>query len=400
MSDWINSTLGEQISTLRNGVSFEQVDSDTDFPVTRIETISTGFVDHSRLGFVEFCSEHFLLKSSDILLSNINSVKHIGKCAQYDGAGRLYHGMNLLLLRFSNHLDAKFIFELLRLNKPWFERYCAVAVNQASINQTQIRELPLSFPKELPEQQKIAEVLSTVDEAIELTQRAIEKQTSIKAGLMQELLTKGLDEHGNIRAETTHQFKDSKLGRIPKDWEIYYLDQIAENLDSRRIPIKKGDRKSGSYPYYGATGIVDYVANFIFEEELLLISEDGANLVDRNYPIAFTATGNYWVNNHAHIYRFSERATHQLTQWYLNMINLENYLTGMAQPKLNTGQLNSIPIRLPINHKERENIQNILKESDRTIITLQTKKSKLESLKRGLMAELLTGKTRVTSLLS
>jgi restriction endonuclease S subunit len=104
---------------------------------------------------------------------------------------------------------------------------------------------------------------------------------------------------------------------------------------------------SGSIPYYGASGIVDHVADFIFDEDILLISEDGANLIARSTPIAFSVTGKCWVNNHAHVLKFENRATQSFVEIYLNSISIEEFVTGAAQPKLNQQALNSIPIPLP-----------------------------------------------------
>ena len=89
-------------------------------------------------------------------------------------------------------------------------------------------------------------------------------------------------------------------------WQTKTLDQIAVNLDGKRVPITKGDRTSGEYPYYGASGIVDFVSDYLFDEDTLLVSEDGANLLARSSAIAFPASGKYWVNNHAHILRFGD----------------------------------------------------------------------------------------------
>lgn len=134
---------------------------------------------------------------------------------------------------------------------------------------------------------------------------------------------------------------------ISPDWPMAELGGIAENLDSKRVPITKGDRSSGSIPYYGASGIVDHVADFIFDEDILLISEDGANLIARSTPIAFSVTGKCWVNNHAHVLKFENRATQSFVEIYLNSISIEEFVTGAAQPKLNQQALNSIPIPLP-----------------------------------------------------
>ena len=134
---------------------------------------------------------------------------------------------------------------------------------------------------------------------------------------------------------------------IHPDWPGRELGNLAENLDSRRVPITKGDRKEGPFPYYGASGIVDHVADFIFDEDILLISEDGANLLARSTPIAFSVSGKCWVNNHAHVLKFENPATQKFVEVYLNSISIEEFVTGAAQPKLNQQALNSIPIPIP-----------------------------------------------------
>ena len=106
-------------------------------------------------------------------------------------------------------------------------------------------------------------------------------------------------------------------------------------------------RTIGNYPYYGASGIVDYVSDYIFEGDTLLVSEDGANLLARVTPIAFSVTGKYWVNNHAHILKFENMATQRYVEFYLGSIKLDEYITGTAQPKLNQSAMNSIPIPIP-----------------------------------------------------
>lgn len=147
-----------------------------------------------------------------------------------------------------------------------------------------------------------------------------------------------------------------------KDWETKQLNEISENLDSYRVPITKNIRTSGTIPYYGASGIVDYVGDYIFDDELLLVSEDGANLLARTYPIAFSVKGKCWVNNHAHVLRFKDAATRTFIEYYLNAIGLEDFVSGMAQPKLNQAMLNKIPIPFPP-LKEQKRIVSILDEA-------------------------------------
>ncbi|MDK4681184.1 restriction endonuclease subunit S [Kingella negevensis] len=125
------------------------------------------------------------------------------------------------------------------------------------------------------------------------------------------------------------------------------LDKIAENLDAKRKPIKSTLRESGDIPYYGASGIVDYVKDYLFDGDYLLISEDGTNLLARSTPIAFSVSGKSWVNNHAHVLKFDTYAERKFVEYYFNSIDLKDYISGVAQPKLKKQNLNSIPIPVP-----------------------------------------------------
>lgn len=141
------------------------------------------------------------------------------------------------------------------------------------------------------------------------------------------------------------------------------LGELAENLDSLRKPVASGLREVGDIPYYGASGIVDYVKNYIFEGDFLLISEDGANLLARNTPIAFSASGKIWVNNHAHILKFKTYEDRRFVEFYLNHIDLTPYISGAAQPKLNQKNLNSIMVPNPL-PLEKKRIVSILDKFD------------------------------------
>lgn len=142
------------------------------------------------------------------------------------------------------------------------------------------------------------------------------------------------------------------------------LDDISENCDSQRKPVTKGNRNAGQYPYYGASGIVDYVDDYIFDGNYLLISEDGANLVARVTPIAFSISGKNWVNNHAHVLKFNDKYEQRYVEMYLNSIDLSKYISGAAQPKLNQKNLNAITFPLPCKEKTRR-IVEILDRFDR-----------------------------------
>ncbi|ENT7277514.1 restriction endonuclease subunit S [Campylobacter coli] len=147
-----------------------------------------------------------------------------------------------------------------------------------------------------------------------------------------------------------------------KTWEINKLEEVCEILDNKRVPISSKNRIRGIYPYYGASGIVDYIDKYIFDEELVLIGEDGAKWGAFENS-AFIAEGKYWVNNHAHILKpNNEILINKFLVYFLNYSNLEKYITGATVKKLNQQKLKQIEIPLPP-LKEQERIVGILDES-------------------------------------
>ena len=137
------------------------------------------------------------------------------------------------------------------------------------------------------------------------------------------------------------------------------LPEICENLDKKRKAVTASNRISGPYPYYGASGIVDYVNSYIFEGNYLLVSEDGANLLARSTPIAFSISGKNWVNNHAHVLKFNNIFTQKYIEHYINMIDVAQYISGGAQPKLNQENLNKMLLPVP-SQSEQQRIVSIL----------------------------------------
>ena len=137
---------------------------------------------------------------------------------------------------------------------------------------------------------------------------------------------------------------------IPENWEWVKFGDVVLNRDSERKPVSKKDRNLHTqkiYDYYGAAGAIDKVEEYLFDEKLLLIGEDGANLLSRSKPNAFLADGKYWVNNHAHVIDAIDKSMLDYLAFYINAISLDDFVTGTAQPKLNQENLNKIPIPLP-----------------------------------------------------
>lgn len=196
----------------------------------------------------------------------------------------------------------------------------------------------------------------------------------------------------NKKKEHKKLVPELRFSEFEREWEIKNLGSIAENLSNRRIPITSSKREKGEMPYYGATGVIDYVKDFIFDEDLLLISEDGANLIDRNYPIAFSISGKTWVNNHAHVLKFENKSTEILVQKFINSRSIEDFLTGQAQPKLNRKNLDRIPIPLAKNPKEQQKIAATLTSLDNLIAAEKEKGDALQAHKKGLLQQLFPAK--------
>lgn len=133
---------------------------------------------------------------------------------------------------------------------------------------------------------------------------------------------------------------------LPQGWATARLDEIVENLDGRRRPVKSSERakRAGQYPYYGASGPIDTINEYLFDGNYLLVAEDGANLLSRNTPIAFPASGRFWVNNHAHVLGTTGRVELRYLQHFLNSFDLQFIVTGSAQPKLTQAALNAIEV--------------------------------------------------------
>ena len=136
---------------------------------------------------------------------------------------------------------------------------------------------------------------------------------------------------------------------IPDSWEWARLEAVLVNRDAERIPVSVADREHRAkvYDYYGASGVIDTIDDYLFDKPLLLIGEDGANLLNRSTPIAFIARGKYWVNNHAHVLDGISETYLEYVAMYINSISLTPYVTGTAQPKMNQQKMGTILIPIP-----------------------------------------------------
>ena len=231
-----------------------------------------------------------------------------------------------------------------------------------------------SYIPSLPEQQKIADFLSTIDTIIEKQRATVSAWEERKKGVMQKLFSQEV------------RFKADDGSDFP-DWEEKRLEDVVEFLDEKRKPLEAGKRVAGKYPYYGASGIIDYVEDYIFDEELILLSEDGANILDRNYRVCFLAKGKYWVNNHAHVMKAKKGNLNYFICEELETFDYRKYNSGGAQPKLNQASCRSIVVKIP-SLPEQQKIADFLSALDTVIQKQKETLEKWQELKKGLLQQM------------
>ena len=240
---------------------------------------------------------------------------------------------------------------------------------------SEIKKWEIIIPSKT-EQNKIGEFIQKLNSLIALHQRKLEHLQEQKKGLLQKMFPKNGETIPEVRFPG---FTDA--------WEQRKLGEVVNFLDTLRKPLEGAKRVKGPYPYYGASGIVDYVDGYLFDEELILLSEDGANITERNYPVCFLASGKYWVNNHAHVLKIKEDNDNNFICNSLERKDYTKYNTGMAMPKLNKETCKGIPIMCP-NYDEQKKIGNYFRKFDTLIALHQRKLEHLELMKKGLLQQM------------
>ncbi|RLF14069.1 MAG: hypothetical protein DRN06_07665 [Thermoprotei archaeon] len=236
----------------------------------------------------------------------------------------------------------------------------------------------ISFPP-IDEQERIAEVLSTVDEAISLSRKAIEAIRAFRDALMAELLARGIGHE---------EFKETEIGRIPVEWEVVRLNDIVIECKTG-IPVKEQDRVRGPYPYFGANGIIDWVNGYIFDGEYIIVAQDGSIGAIHYY------NGKFWANNHVWVLKCDTNEVHHHFLFYaLKMVPWQYLAVGSTRPKITKRILLSVKIPLP-SLDEQKRIARILLTVDERLRAERERLERLRRLKEGLMGLLLTGRMRV-----
>ena len=330
------------------------------------------FIDENKFNEMK----RFEVKPNDIIMSCSGTMGKVAIVPK--GVKKGIINQALLKITPSSKLDSRFL-EYYMKSTIFFEFLNADAKGAAIKNVASVKELK-KIPViviSLEEQRTIVAKIDQAFAAIDQAKANIEKNIANAKELFQSKLNQIFSQKG-------------------EGWEEKRIDEICQNFDSKRIPITKNKRIEGIYPYYGASGIVDYVSDFIFEGDYLLVSEDGANLLGRTYPIAFSVNGKFWVNNHAHILKFVNSYTQKFVEYYLNSIKLDDYVSGMAQPKLNQAKLNSISVPIPFNDFDSQQqivtqLDQLQEQTNLLVFKYQQKLANLEELKKSILEKAFKG---------
>ncbi len=287
---------------------------------------------------------------------------------------------------------SKYVFYVLRSDtlQSIMAKQFRGSTNQKELYINSVYALPIPLPP-YEEQVKIVSIIDSAFSIINTIEKAQDdykadqealRKTIIDAGiqgkLTEQLLEDGTAEelYAQIQEEKSRLIAEGKIKKekplppitedeipfeIPKNWKWVRFGDVMKNRDSERIPVSVADRKKlkKTYDYYGASGVIDKVEDYLFDGKLLLIGEDGANLLSRSTPIAFLAEGKYWVNNHAHVLDCYVHDYLDFVMFYINSISLVPYVTGAAQPKLNQENMNKIPVPLPPYEEQKRIVKRI-----------------------------------------
>ncbi|MDT0655641.1 MULTISPECIES: restriction endonuclease subunit S [Staphylococcus] len=253
-------------------------------------------------------------------------------------------GRGLCAIRSINN-NQEFLFYLLKSKINELESQ-ATGTIFSSVNKKTLENFIVNIPNE-KQQKNIGTILSNLDKKIELNQKIIANLEELSQILFKRWFVdfEFPDENGNPYKSSGGQMVDSELGEIPKYWSIQTLNNISESYNTKRKPLSKLEREkvASIYPYYGATKIIDYVDDYLFNGKFILVGEDGTVQTEEGHPFVQYVWGKFWVSNHAHILK-GNKLSDEILMLILNNIDIEPYITGAVQPKISKKNLNSIKV--------------------------------------------------------
>lgn len=350
--------------------------------------------------------DKFRLKVGDVIITKDSETPYdIGIPTRVDYAGDdLVCGYHLALLRPNQEVvDPDYLSKQLGHARlaGYFARM-ANGLTRYGLSIGAIDGAPIWTPP-LDEQRLIGRAFRQIDLAIKHTEAVITKLRHVRAGLLYDLLHRGLEGDGCLRPPPVVRYdiyKDSQLGKIPLEWDVLRLEVAVEILDHLRVPVSAEERSKrvGTVPYYGANGQQGFIDGYLFDEPLVLIAEDGGNFDDfETRPIAYRITGKSWVNNHAHILRARAGFSLGFVFRALEHKDVRRYIAGSTRSKLTQGELRAIEIGVPRDPDEQQAIADFADAYEKQIKGQLDLLEKLKISRNGVIDGLLTGRLHFTA---
>ncbi|MGL5904935.1 MAG: restriction endonuclease subunit S [Cetobacterium sp.] len=292
------------------------------------------------------------LQRNDIIITTRGSIGNVGlfhDALKFEHI-RINSGM-VILRNEDRSINTKYFYQLLKSSETKEKfKILSSGTAQPQLPIKDLKKLQLILPP-IETQEKIASILSSLDDKIEINNemnKTLEEmaQTLFKRWFIDFDFP---NENGEPYRSSGGKMVDSELGEIPEGWKIGSLEEIVDNFDTKRKPLSKKERdtKEKKYPYYGAAGIIDYVDNYLFNGEYILLGEDGTVITNEGTPILNFINEKFWVSNHAHVIKAKEKFNNDFVHYLLRNTNVSHIVTGAVQPKINQKNLNGLKILIP-----------------------------------------------------
>ena len=316
--------------------------------------------------------KRFTVKPKDLIISCSGTIGKVDLISEKDPIGIISQA--LLILRANTDIVLpEYLFYFLKsdygYNSIISRSMGSVQVNIAK--REVIENIKINIPS-LKEQEKIVKILSNIDEKIKLNNQI--NDNLFKIG-------------DQLYFENFDKYKKE----LPDGYRIVKLGDAVSNYDSKRKPMSSREREfhQGLYPYYGATSIIDYVDDYIFDDTYLLMGEDGTVKTDEGYPVLQYIWGKNWINNHAHVLK-GEKISTEFLVFALRKINIESMITGAVQPKINQENMNKIEFVIGTESKNRE-YENIFTNIMNKYKNIIEENKRLKQLRDILLPKLMNG---------
>lgn len=320
---------------------------------------------------------------NDILISVRAPVGDLNIARERICIGR---GLSSLKMKNGNY---EYLFYLLKANiQELINRESGTVFG--SINKDDIYNLEVIIAQSDDDQRRIAEILSALDDKIELNRQTNATLEAIAQAIFKEWFV-DFDFPG-----ATGELVESDLGLIPKGWRVGKLEEIVTNFDRKRVPLSSRERENrkGAFPYYGAASILDYVDDYIFDGVYLLMGEDGTVITEDGKPVLQYVSGKFWVNNHTHVLQGKKPFSTEYVLLQLKNTNVKHIVTGAVQPKINQGNMNELPVVIP-DEFTLLSFQDIITPIFSNILDTEQETSILTGIRDNLLPKLMNGEIEV-----